>query len=135
MKDVTVDDLLELKTGFRAKYITDAIKKIKSGEIDFDEMDGMGTDEIREKLMSIKGIGPKVANCALLYSFNRRDSFPVDTWIKKAMEGFYFKDEAVPIYKIQKFAVEKFGEYGGYAQQYLFHYIRMIGNAKDSANS
>ena len=135
MKDVTVDDLLELKTGFRAKYIIDAIKKIKSGELDFNALEGIETEEIREKLMSIKGIGPKVANCALLYSFNKRDSFPVDTWIKKAMEKFYFGGETVPIYKIQKFAAEKFGEYGGYAQQYLFHYIRMIGNAKDSANS
>jgi len=124
MRDVTVGELLELKTGFRAKYIYDAIRKVNGGEIDLDSMDGLETEAIRERLTRVAGVGPKVANCALLFSFGRRESFPVDTWVKKATERFYFGGEPTPATVIQRFAEEKFGEYGGYAQQYMFYYMR-----------
>ena len=127
LKDATLDDLLKLKTGFRAKYLIDAIDKVVRGELDLYGMDDFGTEAIREELTRIKGVGPKVANCALLFSFGRRESFPVDTWIKKAMEHFYFNGEPTPASAIQKFAAEKFGELGGYAQQYLFYYMRETG--------
>ena len=73
--------------------------------------------------MKIKGIGNKVADCILLFSLCKRNSFPVDVWIKRVIEYFYF-EESQSVDIIQKFSKEKFGELGGYAQQYLFYYAR-----------
>lgn len=110
---LTLDDLAPLRTGFRAKYILDAARKVASGEIDLLTVASMPTDEARKVLQTIHGVGPKVAECALLFGFYRREAFPVDTWIKKVMKVYYpegFPDFAVPN--------------GGVAQQYLFHYVR-----------
>ena len=113
----TVEDLAPLKAGFRAKYILDAARKVASGELDLAALAEMPLDEARLKLMTVYGVGPKVAECALLYGFHRLDAFPVDTWIKKALQRYYpdgFPDFAVP---------------KGIAQQFLFHYIRMENHA------
>lgn len=118
---MTEKDFLDLGTGFRAKYLVDAAAKIKSGELDIErEAD---TDSLRESLMKVKGIGPKVSNCIMLFSFGKRESFPVDVWIKRAMEMLYFPQGASNE-EIERFAAEHFGCYGGYAQQYLFYYAR-----------
>jgi len=117
------DGIRECKAGFRAPYITDAVSKYLNGEISEELLSGMDTDTAREKLMTIKGVGPKVANCVLLYSLHRTESFPVDVWMKRIMEELYFHkntDKAI----IEQFATDKFGEYSGMAQQYLFIYAR-----------
>jgi len=109
----TVEDLAPLKAGFRAKYILDAARKVVSGELDLPALSEMPLTEARAKLMNIYGVGPKVAECALLYGFHRLDAFPIDTWIKKALQRYYpagFPDFAEP---------------KGVAQQFLFHYIRL----------
>ena len=72
-------------------------------------------------LMQIKGVGEKVANCVMLFSLGKRDAFPVDVWIKRIMEHMYFHEETAKEV-IRKRAFEMYGEYGGYAQQYLFYY-------------
>lgn len=115
--ELGVDRLFALKTGFRAKYIYDAAQKFSSGVIDIDSIFEMSTAEACELLCTVKGIGNKVASCALLFGFEKYDAFPVDVWIKRVItnrfeEGFDFRS---------------LGQYAGIAQQYLFYYERYNG--------
>ncbi len=114
--------LSEVKAGFRDKYIMAAAEYFRTGcsRTDFDLMT---YSEAKASLMKIYGIGPKVADCILLFSLGKRQSFPVDVWIKRIMEYFYFDSEQ-PASKIASFARERFSQFGGYAQQYLFYYAR-----------
>lgn len=114
--------LSEVKAGFRDKYIMAAAEYFRTGcsRTDFDLMT---YNEAKASLMKIYGIGPKVADCILLFSLGKRQSFPVDVWIKRIMEYFYFDSEQ-PASKIASFALERFSQFGGYAQQYLFYYAR-----------
>ena len=112
-----------IKAGFRDKYILDAAEKFVSGEISYDKLSKMSAEEAKKTLMTIKGVGNKVADCIVLFGLAKCESFPVDVWIKRIMEHCYFEGEE-PIEKISAFAKEKFGSLGGYAQQYLFFYAR-----------
>ncbi len=109
----TPDSLSYLRSGFRAKYIADAAAKTADGTVDLDKIALMPIDEARSALKQIKGVGPKVAECVLLFGMYRTEAFPVDVWIKRVLEQYY--PEGFP-----EFAREK----AGIAQQYLFHYIR-----------
>lgn len=112
-----VEDLQILRAGFRSKYIIDAARKFSSHEIKIEEIEKMPIEEARAELMKIKGVGKKVAECALLYGFGRHEAFPVDVWVQRIMEEFY--PNGFP----------KFTKgYEGIAQQYLFHWRR---NLKD----
>ena len=109
--------LSNLKVGFRAKYIFDAVRRILSGELSiYDVVQQESTEKAIEMLCTVKGIGVKVASCALLFSFARLDAFPVDVWIKRVGEK-YFTEE-------KEFTGKLFGKYAGIAQQYLFYYER-----------
>ena len=107
----------ELKTGFRAPYILDAAKKVASGELDLSKIYSMPTKEAEKLLCTVKGIGPKVADCALLFGFSKYDAFPVDVWIKRVLAKYFAPD----------FTPEALGEYAGVAQQVLFYYERWNG--------
>ena len=117
----TEDEVRASKCGFRAPYIKDAAEKVFSGEISYKELSKMSTDKAKEKLMTIHGVGEKVANCVLLFGLGRREAFPVDVWMKRICEEMYFGVDT-PKSEIEAFAYDKFGEYAGYAQQYLFIY-------------
>lgn len=123
LKKITVQDYRVCKTGFRAPYLFDASEKLSGPEFEIEELKKMGYEKAKERLISVKGVGEKVANCVLLFSLGYRNSFPVDVWIKRIMESMYFKKSADNS-EIMQFAVERFGEYAGYAQQYLFYYAR-----------
>ncbi len=120
------EGLMSCKTGFRAKYIIDAVSKVRSGEIDFDKLKDLSYDDVKKTLMTIKGVGPKVADCVTLFSCGKRSAFPVDVWVKRIMYHFYFNGEDVGVNEIHRIADEKFGEYAGFAQQYLFNYARQF---------
>lgn len=110
---LSVEDLGELRAGFRAKYIIDAAKKVSEGEVILSDLKNLSTDEARLSLMKIKGVGPKVADCALLFSHKHIDAFPKDVWIKRAMLvlfGGELPQVAVP--------------FAGIVQQYIFFYAR-----------
>lgn len=110
-----VDGLTKLKTGFRAKYIYDAAEKVASGDIDLSYIESMcDTEEAARLLTRIKGVGPKVAACTLLFGASMLDSFPIDVWIKKVISK-YFNEGFTP---------NELGEYAGVAQQVLFYYER-----------
>jgi len=122
---VSEEELMKCKTGFRAKYIKDAVEKLSSGEILIENLKDMETDELRRELLNIHGVGPKVADCTMLFSMGKGEVFPIDVWVRRVMQYFYFNDEEVSMKKIHTFADEKWGEYAGFAQQYLFHYARI----------
>lgn len=107
--------IFELKTGFRAKYIADAAARVFDDRLDLIDL-GDTTDDAVKKLCEVKGIGPKVALCSLLFGFSRLDAFPIDVWIRRVMEK-YFEEG---------FSAETLGPYAGIAQQYLFYYERYI---------
>ena len=109
----TADSLAFLRSGFRAKYIADAAQKTASGLVDLGSIAAMPVEDARTALRTIKGVGPKVAECVLLFGMYRTEAFPVDVWIKRVLEQYY--PDGFP-----DFAKKN----GGIAQQYLFHYIR-----------
>lgn len=109
----TADSLAYLRSGFRAKYLEDAAKKTAEGFIDLETIAKMPIEDARTALKSIKGVGPKVAECVLLFGMYRVEAFPVDVWIKRVLSQYY--PNGFP-----EFAKAQ----GGIAQQYLFHYIR-----------
>ena len=111
----TEESLAYLRSGFRAKYILDAASKTSCSEISLDKIAAMPIDEARTALKQIKGVGPKVAECVLLFGMYRTEAFPIDVWIKRVLTQYY--PNGFP-----EFAKEK----GGIAQQYLFHYIRNL---------
>ena len=113
MRDETVDSLGYLRTGFRAKYLVDAVSKVLSGEIDLESIRSFPLDDARNALMKIKGVGPKVADCTLLFGFYRLDAFPKDVWVKRVLAQWY--PNGLP---------DCTKGLEGIAQQYLFHYIR-----------
>ena len=118
---LSVDDLSVIRSGFRAKYLIDAAKKVDSKEIDFSTTVSMSYLDAAKYLMQIKGVGPKVADCALLFSLGFFNAFPKDVWIIKAMAHFY--SDGLP---------EFLEPYGGLVQQYIYHYARMYPNAFNS---
>ena len=112
--DAGIDKLRELKVGFRAPYIHDAATKVASGELDLDALDELSTDELLNALMTIKGVGLKVASCVALFAYGRLDCFPIDVWVKRVLEKYYpdgFDHTALP-------------NTAGLVQQYLFYYER-----------
>lgn len=123
LRGITEDDLAPIRSGFRAKYIVDAVNAVFDGRLNIDKFPDMSTAEIKKELLTVHGIGNKVADCILLFGCGRFDVFPVDTWIKKAMHTLYPKE--CEIYGDIRTAGEKyFGGNCGLAQQYLFYYAR-----------
>ena len=107
------NDLAPLRAGFRNKYILDAAEKISSNAVSFEKIYDLPIESAEKELMKIKGVGPKVADCTLLYGFGKIDAFPVDVWVKRVMSEFYPNGLSGCT-----------DGYRGIAQQYLFHYIR-----------
>lgn len=115
--------LFELKTGFRAKYIFDAVSRTIDGRLSFEKIYAEpDIERAIELLCEVKGIGRKVASCALLFGFNKYDAFPIDVWMKRVAEK-YFSELG------DSLSGKTFGEYAGIAQQYLFYYERWNNNA------
>jgi len=117
---LSLSDIEVIKSGFRDKYILDAAKKVASGEIDLSKVFEMNTPCAREYLKNIKGVGNKVADCVLLFAYGKFDAFPKDVWIKRLLFELYNVEEK----EIDVFVNERFGEFSGFAQQYLFYYGR-----------
>lgn len=110
----TLEELQPLRSGFRAKYLLDAAQRVAAGELDLQLVKTLPLEEARAALMTVQGVGPKVAECVLLYGMHRLECFPMDVWMKRAMAALFPGKE--PSF---------FGPYAGLAQQYIFHYSRM----------
>ncbi len=119
LSSLSVDDLSPIRSGFRAKYILDAARKYQSGAIDETLLRTAPLIDAEKHLMTIMGVGPKVADCVLLFGCERYDAFPRDVWINRAMQSLY--PNGLPDFVLP---------YAGIAQQFLFHYARTSGILK-----
>lgn len=131
LSKASVEDLRNMGLGFRDKRIFNTTKMILSKEVDIDNICKMNTtDEMREELLKLDGVGPKVADCILLFALNRIDVFPIDVWVRRVMNDLYIHNECeekVNKRELQKLAEEKFLGLSGIAQQYLFYWKRENG--------
>ena len=129
LKDVTVEEYRKLGLGFRDVRLYETTKMVLNKKIDLDEIQNTSdTSVVREKLLELAGVGPKVADCILLFSTLKRfDVFPIDVWVRRVMNDLYIHNEdenKVSKKQIEKIAEEKFGNLAGLAQQYLFYWRR-----------
>jgi N-glycosylase/DNA lyase len=122
----SVDALLECRLGFRAKNLLATAKMISSGDFDLKKLRSLSSEEARVELCRLPGVGEKIANCVLLFAYERLDAVPIDVWIGRILREVYFADRtSVPLKELKAFSSEYFGCYAGYAQQYLFHHWRL----------
>ncbi len=128
LSKASVEDLRKLGLGFRDVRVYETTHKISSGEVKLEELYKVSTNEARERLLELSGVGPKVADCILLFSdLKRFDVFPIDVWVRRVMNELYIHnpdENKVSKKEIQKIADEKFGALQGIAQQYLFYWKR-----------
>ncbi len=117
---LSVDDFVNLGLGYRAPQLYKALRQVC--EEDLNRWQNLSTEQIRTNLINLSGIGPKVADCVLLFGFWRKDVFPVDTWINKMYNMFYSQSNNRNF--IRENLLQIFGDFSGYAQQYLFYYQR-----------
>ncbi len=118
-------DLGKIKAGFRARYVLEISSRAKS--IDLRALGKLEYRDAKKELMTLPGVGEKIADCVLLYSLDFTEAFPVDTWIRKAMRTGYHRGEKLSDRRTREFAQGYFGRYAGYAQQYLYHFARNQG--------
>lgn len=126
LNQVSIEDIRACQTGFRDKYIKGVVNYVSENNEDVLSYRKLDTDECIKELIKFNGVGPKVADCIALFGMQKYDTFPVDVWVKRVMEEFYVEDN-LSLPKIRKFALEKFGDLSGFAQQYLFYYARELG--------
>ncbi len=117
----SIKELMECNVGFRAAYIKEVASEWQS--FNYERLYKMDYAEAKEELMSMRGIGDKVADCILLMGYGKMEAFPIDTWIKRALEGIYLKKRASNK-ELHSFIEGKWPEYAGYAQQYIYWYSR-----------
>ena len=115
------DAKLPASLGFRAKYLSETARMVADGEVHLGRLNYLTYEQAKEQLMRLPGVGPKVADCVLLFAYGKDEAFPADVWVKRAMHKLYgVKGEK----KISEYARKKWGLHAGYAQQYLFMYAR-----------
>ena len=128
LSSASIEDLRSLGLGFRDKRIYNTTKMILNKEIDLEKIKSFkDTNLMRDELLKLDGVGPKVADCILLFSLKRLDVFPIDVWVRRVMNDLYIhneNEEKVNKRELQKLAEEKFKDLSGLAQQYLFYWKR-----------
>jgi N-glycosylase/DNA lyase len=123
LENASIEEITSCGLGFRSKYVKDAVHRIYTGEVSLETIKSEDDDSCHEELKKLNGIGPKVSDCIMLFSMQKYSAFPVDVWVKRAMQFFYLAPD-VSLPKIREFARDKFGNLAGFAQQYLFYYAR-----------
>src|SRR5213082_3981081 len=132
----TEKELRKCGLGYRAKNLLATAKRVASGEADLDSWRALSERQLRERLCELPGVGMKVANCVMLFAYERIAAFPVDVWIERVLRERYFvRGRKVTSKAMAEFVSNYFGAHGGYAQQYLFHHARMTGKRKSRTRS
>ena len=134
----TMQELNQCKLGYRSKYVLDTSRAIASGEIDLDELKKIKYEQAKESLLKLPGIGDKVADCIMLFSLEKLDAFPLDTWMLKILQKYYsdkFCIDKKTISKkryedVRQNILEYFGRYAGYSQQFLYKMERDLNEKK-----
>ena len=121
---VTESDLRACKMGFRAPYLLATAGRIAGGQFDLPGVGQLPVEIARSELMKLPGVGRKIADCVLLFAYGFQSAFPVDVWVMKALRQLYFPRRRIHSQRLLRFAATHFGPSAGYAQQYLFHYMR-----------
>lgn len=121
--EAPLETLTALGLGFRAAYLRQTAQRIVAGGVDVASLRLLPYEEAKATLLSLPGVGDKVADCILLFSQGQMQAFPIDVWMERALR-FYFRRRLPPRRRLHAFARRHFGAYAGYAQQYLFHYLR-----------
>ena len=122
---LTEAQLRDCKMGFRAPYLLAAARRVANGMLNLGELCRLESPEARARLLELPGVGPKIADCVLLFACGFPTAFPVDVWVMRALRRSYFRNRRVPLARLREFSATHFGPYGGYAQQYLFHSLRL----------
>ena len=138
LANATLEELKACKLGYRAKYVLDASRAIASGKIDFEELKKVSYHECKELLLKLPGIGDKVADCVMLFSLEKLNAFPLDTWMLKILQKYYsdnFSMNKKTLSKkkyenIHQSILEYFGTYVGYSQQFLYKMERDLNEKK-----
>jgi N-glycosylase/DNA lyase len=117
-------DLRGCKMGFRAPNLLRTAQMISAGEVNLADLHTLSVEKAREELLKFPGVGNKIANCVLLFAYGFQQAFPVDVWVMKALRELYFPKRRVNSKRLERFVATQFGVNAGYAQQYLFHYMR-----------
>jgi N-glycosylase/DNA lyase len=119
-------ELLECKLGYRAKNLRATARLVSSGQADLEAWSALSDAELRKRLCALPGVGPKIANCVMLFAYERLRAFPIDVWIERVLRQHYSsRRKKMTAQRLRQFSETYFGEHGGYAQQYLFHHARM----------
>ncbi|MBQ9792469.1 MAG: hypothetical protein IJW32_01810 [Clostridia bacterium] len=121
LSKATVDDFNKIGAGYRSEYLFKTIALLQTEEYKIENLNKLPTLELKQKLLKLMGVGPKVADCILLFGFSRTDVFPVDTWIRKSY--YLFENKRTSDENISKYFVNKFKDLSGYAQQYIYNYM------------
>jgi N-glycosylase/DNA lyase len=116
--------LRRCKLGFRARGLHETARQVAAGEIDLAALHALSTNAAREELVRLRGVGPKIADCVLLFAYRRGDAFPIDVWVERVLRQLYFRGRRVTAERLRRFPAAHFGLHSGYAQQYLFHWVR-----------
>jgi len=126
--EVSEKELRKCALGYRAKNLLATARKLSSSEANVERWAKLTDAELRNQLCALPGVGPKVANCVMLFAYERLRAFPIDVWIERVLRERYFARKRRPTaVKLREFSAQYFGEHGGYAQQYLFHHARTRG--------
>jgi N-glycosylase/DNA lyase len=131
LAEASESNLRECKLGFRAPYLLKTARKLRDGEVDLNALRGATLEEARAQLVQLPGVGVKIADCVLLFGYGFQQAFPVDVWIMKALRQLYFPKRRVKLPRLRRFSQTHFGPHSGYAQQYLFHYMRTKAKRKE----
>ncbi|MEP6685884.1 MAG: DNA glycosylase [Verrucomicrobiota bacterium] len=119
-------ELRECALGYRAKNLLATARLVANGNADLEKWAVLSDDDLREKLCELPGVGAKVANCVMLFAYERLRAFPIDVWIERVLKEKYFpRRRKIRTGELRDFSAKYFGDHGGYAQQYLFHHARM----------
>ena len=126
LAEAKLEELLGCKLGFRARNLLGTAKMVAAGKIDLEALRRLSAEEARGVLCELPGVGEKIANCVLLFAYERLDTVPIDVWIERVLSEVYFAGRSkVPLHELRSFSANYFGRYAGYAQQYLFHHWRL----------
>jgi len=126
--DLTEMELRGCALGYRAKNLRLTAQRVSSGEVDLEAWSELPDDALRARLWDLPGVGAKVANCVMLFAYERLRAFPIDVWIERVLRQQYFpRKRKVTAQQLRDFCDRHFGDHGGYAQQYLFHHARKGG--------
>jgi N-glycosylase/DNA lyase len=125
---LTEQDLWACALGYRAKNLLATARLVTSGDVNLKQWSELSNESLRARLCDLPGVGAKVANCVMLFAYERLRAFPIDVWIERILKQNYFpRKRKVTATQLRAFCETYFGEHGGYAQQYLFHHARKGG--------